>query len=88
MAVLGVYGTETANVASSIYYGLYALQHRGQASCGIVVNDDVSGFYLTNGDTFAKVVYLGKNDSTDNWHEVTEAEKEQAEAEQELNTDG
>ena len=40
MAVLGVYGTETADVASSIYYGLYALQHRGQASSGIVVNDD------------------------------------------------
>lgn len=40
MAVLGIFGTETANVASSIYYGLYALQHRGQASCGIVVNDD------------------------------------------------
>ena len=40
------------------------------------------GFYLTNGDTFAKVVYLGKNDSADNWHEVTEEEKEQAEAEQ------
>lgn len=39
------------------------------------------GFYLTNGDTFAKVVYLGKNDSADNWHEVTEEEKEQAEAE-------
>ena len=40
MAVLGIFGTETANVASSIYYGLYALQHRGQASSGIVVNDD------------------------------------------------
>ena len=40
MAVLGIFGTDTANVASSIYYGLYALQHRGQASCGIVVNDD------------------------------------------------
>lgn len=40
MAVLGIFGTETADVASSIYYGLYALQHRGQASCGIVVNDD------------------------------------------------
>ncbi|MBR2903276.1 MAG: amidophosphoribosyltransferase [Clostridia bacterium] len=40
MAVLGIFGTETENVASSIYYGLYALQHRGQASCGIVVNDD------------------------------------------------
>lgn len=40
------------------------------------------GFYLTNGDTFAKVVYLGKNDSADNWHEITEEEKEQVEAEQ------
>lgn len=27
-------------MASSVYYGLYALQHRGQESCGIVVNDD------------------------------------------------
>ena len=40
MAVFGIFGPETANVASSVYYGLYALQHRGQASCGIVVNDD------------------------------------------------
>ncbi len=40
MAVFGIFGTETADVASSVYYGLYALQHRGQASTGIVVNDD------------------------------------------------
>ena len=40
MAVFGIFGTETENVATSVYYGLYALQHRGQASCGIVVNDD------------------------------------------------
>lgn len=40
MAVFGVFGTKTENVASSTYYGLYALQHRGQASSGIVVNDD------------------------------------------------
>ena len=40
MAVFGIFGTQTANVASSTYYGLYALQHRGQASAGIVVNDD------------------------------------------------
>ena len=31
---------EKCDVASTIYYGLYALQHRGQESCGIVVNDD------------------------------------------------
>ena len=40
MAVFGIFGTKTADVAASAYYGLYALQHRGQASCGIVVNDD------------------------------------------------
>lgn len=40
MAVFGIYGAKTENVASSTYYGLYALQHRGQASSGIVVNDD------------------------------------------------
>jgi amidophosphoribosyltransferase len=40
MAVFGIFGTKTENVALSIYYGLYALQHRGQSSCGIVVNDD------------------------------------------------
>jgi amidophosphoribosyltransferase len=28
------------NVAGTAYYGLFALQHRGQESCGIVVNDD------------------------------------------------
>ena len=28
------------NTAEIVYYGLYALQHRGQESCGIVVNDD------------------------------------------------
>lgn len=39
----GVFGVMTAkreNVAGIAYYGLYALQHRGQESCGIVVNDD------------------------------------------------
>lgn len=28
------------NIAATVYYGLYALQHRGQEGCGIVVNDD------------------------------------------------
>lgn len=40
MAVFGIFGTKTESVASSAYYGLYSLQHRGQASSGIVVNDD------------------------------------------------
>ena len=38
--VFGVMGTKKGNVAGIVYYGLYALQHRGQESCGIVVNDD------------------------------------------------
>ncbi len=38
--VFGIFGNEVADVARSTYYGLYALQHRGQESCGIVVNDD------------------------------------------------
>lgn len=31
---------ETTDVASLAYYALYALQHRGQESAGIAVNDD------------------------------------------------
>ena len=38
--VFGVYSDERCDVASTAYYGLFALQHRGQESCGIVVNDD------------------------------------------------
>ena len=38
--VFGIYSEETADVASAAYYALFALQHRGQESCGIAVNDD------------------------------------------------
>ncbi len=38
--VFGVMSAKRKNVAGLTYYGLYALQHRGQESCGIVVNDD------------------------------------------------
>ena len=38
--VFGVFSPRVVDVASIVYYGLYALQHRGQESCGIVVNDD------------------------------------------------
>ncbi len=38
--VFGVFCPETSDVARTVYYGLYALQHRGQESAGIVVNDD------------------------------------------------
>lgn len=38
--VFGVFSKRTADVASLAYYGLFALQHRGQEGAGIVVNDD------------------------------------------------
>lgn len=37
--VFGMYDFDGGDVASAIYYGLYALQHRGQESCGIAVSD-------------------------------------------------
>ena len=38
--VFGVISPKPADVGQLAYYGLYSLQHRGQESCGIVVNDD------------------------------------------------
>ena len=32
--VFGVLSAKKENVAELVYYGLYALQHRGQESCG------------------------------------------------------
>ncbi|MBS7360000.1 MAG: amidophosphoribosyltransferase [Oscillospiraceae bacterium] len=46
--VFGVISPENCDVASMSYYGLYALQHRGQESCGIVVNDD--GVFVSHKD--------------------------------------
>lgn len=37
--VFGMYDFDGGEVASTIYYGLFALQHRGQESCGIAVSD-------------------------------------------------
>ena len=38
--VFGIWSPHAAPVAHTVYYGLYALQHRGQESCGIVVCRD------------------------------------------------
>ena len=38
--VLGIFSPVRSPIVSLAYYALYALQHRGQESCGIVVNDD------------------------------------------------
>lgn len=37
--VFGIYDFDGNDVAATIYYGLFALQHRGQESCGIAVSD-------------------------------------------------
>ena len=46
--VFGIYDFDGNDVASTVYYGLFALQHRGQESCGIVVNDD--GLFVSHKD--------------------------------------
>ena len=38
--VFGVISPDVCDISQIIYFGLYALQHIGQESCGIVVNDD------------------------------------------------
>ena len=46
--VFGIYSPNPGNLATLSYYGLFALQHRGQESCGIVVNDD--GLFTSHKD--------------------------------------
>lgn len=46
--VFGIFSQDRTPLARSVYYGLFALQHRGQESCGIVVNDD--GLFYTYKD--------------------------------------
>ena len=68
MGVFGIIGEKRTSVAQSVYYGLYALQHRGQESAGIVVNDD-GLFSLYKGSGLVNDVFdrktldsLGKGD--------------------------
>lgn len=46
--VFGVYSPAESNVGRTTYYGLYALQHRGQESCGVVVCQD--GLFYSHKD--------------------------------------
>ena len=48
--VFGIYAANPFHVGNTVYYGLYALQHRGQESCGITVS---------NGGHFTTVKDLG-----------------------------
>ena len=64
--VFGIYSPKQADLASDCYYALFALQHRGQESAGITVNE--RGRLRTHKDAglvedvFTKDVmeYLGK----------------------------
>ena len=51
--VFGAMAKEPCDLASLTYYGLFALQHRGQESCGIVVNDD--GVFDSHKDIIPKI---------------------------------
>ncbi len=46
--VFGIHSPETYNIASTAYYGLFALQHRGQESCGIAVGNGKKIEYYKN----------------------------------------
>ena len=46
--VFGLFSGRPIDAAGLSYYGLYALQHRGQESCGIVVGDD--GLFFSHRD--------------------------------------
>ena len=38
--IIGIYSKNRKDIIQIVYYGLYALQHRGQASAGIAVNNN------------------------------------------------
>ena len=55
--VFGIIEKQQAEVARSTYLGLYALQHRGQESCGIAVSSD-GVFRQHRGDGLVGEVFL------------------------------
>ncbi|MBP5207915.1 MAG: amidophosphoribosyltransferase [Clostridia bacterium] len=57
--VFGVMSPVPFRAAEMCYYGLYALQHRGQESCGITVNDD--GVFVSHKDLGTVSEVFSKN---------------------------
>lgn len=55
--VFGIYGVDHA--ASLSYYGLHALQHRGQEGCGIVSVDEEGSFHRIKGKGLVTEVFKG-----------------------------
>ncbi len=54
--VFGIFDNRIFDVSSLVYLGLHALQHRGQESCGIAVNND-GVFSHYKGDGLASEVF-------------------------------
>ena len=46
------------------------------------------GMVLTNGEAYGREIYLGKNDSPDNWREISEEEYNAISKEQEAEAQG
>lgn len=44
------------------------------SSIEIITLESSDGYTLTNGETYSKKVYLGINDSVDNWYEIPDEE--------------
>ena len=61
--IFAIHGSKNSDVAAQTYLALYALQHRGQESCGIAVNDDgVFGYHRDLGlvpDVFTRDILAG-----------------------------
>lgn len=57
--VFGVFNVE--NAANLAYYGLHALQHRGQEACGIVCTDENGNFSRVKGEGLVTEVFNQKN---------------------------
>ena len=55
--MFGIHGVEHA--ASLTYYGLHALQHRGQEGCGIISVDDAGEFHRIKGKGLVTEVFKG-----------------------------
>jgi amidophosphoribosyltransferase len=59
-AVFGIYGAQDNDAARTTYYGLWALQHRGQESSGIVSSDNTQ-LYRHAGSGLVANVYRTKD---------------------------
>ena len=55
--VFGMYDFDGGDVASTIYYGLFALQHRGQEGAGIVAVDEGGIFRRIKGSGLVTEVF-------------------------------